>query len=140
MPLYRFVMGNILDSYDLDRADGRLAALRAAGPLVASIRDNALVAEYARELAGQLGMDIEEVRREVHRIASRRRGAARSRPTVTAPRVRGPGTTGRRPRPRSGGRRGPYCPTRTTGCSRSSGRRRSSWSRRRTCSARIATA
>ncbi len=78
VPLYRFVMGNILDSYDLDRADGRLAALRAAAPLVASVRDNALVGEYVRELSGQLGMDVEEVRREVYRLASRasRRGPA----------------------------------------------------------------
>jgi DNA primase len=82
VPLYRFVMGNILGQYDLDRADGRLAALRAAAPLVASVRDNALVGEYVRELAGQVGMDIEEVRREVVRIASRasRRGSSAAPP------------------------------------------------------------
>ncbi len=51
--------------HDLDRADGRLAALRAAAPLVASIRDASLVTGYARELAGLLGMDVEEVRSEV---------------------------------------------------------------------------
>ena len=71
MPLYRFVMSNLLRQHDLDRADGRLAALRAAAPLVASIRDNALVSGYARELAGLLGMDIDEVRAEVMRAASR---------------------------------------------------------------------
>jgi DNA primase len=76
VPLYRFVMGNILSQYDLDRADGRLAALRATAPLVASIRDHALVGEYLRELSGQLGMDIEEVRREVGRMASRSRRPA----------------------------------------------------------------
>jgi DNA primase len=42
-------MSNLLRQHDLDRADGRLAALRAAAPLVASIRDNALVSGYARE-------------------------------------------------------------------------------------------
>ncbi len=73
VPLYRFVMSNILGQYDLDRADGRLAALRATAPLVASIRDHALVGEYLREVAGQLGMDIEEVRREVGRVVSRSR-------------------------------------------------------------------
>ncbi len=71
MPLYRFVMTNLLKQHDLDRADGRLAALRAASPLVASIRDNALVSGYARELAGLLGMDVDEVRAEVMRAASR---------------------------------------------------------------------
>ena len=73
LPLYRFVMGNVLRQHDLDRADGRLAALRAAAPLVASIRDAGLVSGYVRELAGMLGMDIEEVRAEVMRAASRSR-------------------------------------------------------------------
>ena len=83
VPLYRFVMSNLLKQHDLDRADGRLAALRAAAPLVASIRDNALVAGYARELAGLLGMDIEEVRAEVMRAAARSgRRPARGRPTT----------------------------------------------------------
>jgi DNA primase len=71
VPLYRFVMTNVLTQHDLDRADGRLAALRAAAPLVASIRDTSLVTGYARELAGLLGMDVEEVRREVVRAANR---------------------------------------------------------------------
>jgi DNA primase len=71
VPLYRFVMNNVLKQHDLDRADGRLAALRSAAPLVASIRDNALVSGYARELAGLLGMDVEEVRAEVMRAAAK---------------------------------------------------------------------
>ena len=69
IPLYRFVMNNLLKQHDLDRVDGRIAALRSAAPLVASIRDNALVSGYARELAGLLGMDVEEVRAEVMRAA-----------------------------------------------------------------------
>jgi DNA primase len=71
VPLYRFVMSNVLKQHDLDRADGRLAALRSAAPLVASIRDNALVSGYARELAGLLGMDVEEVRTEMLHAAKR---------------------------------------------------------------------
>ncbi|MCW2811347.1 MAG: dnaG [Friedmanniella sp.] len=71
VPLYRFVMSNLLKQHDLDRADGRLAALRAAAPLVASIRDAAMVSGYARELAGLLGMDVEEVRAEVMRTAAK---------------------------------------------------------------------
>ena len=79
MPLYQFVMKNVLSQHDLDRADGRLAALRAAAPLVASIRDKALVDRYVRELSKLLGNeDFEEVRAEVLRAASRssRRAAA----------------------------------------------------------------
>jgi DNA primase len=71
VPLYRFVMGNVLQQHDLDRADGRLAALRSAAPLVANIRDTALVSGYIRELSSMLGMDVEEVRSEVLRVASR---------------------------------------------------------------------
>jgi DNA primase len=83
IPLYRFVMSNLLKQHDLDRADGRLAALRSAAPLVASIRDNALVSGYARELAGMLGMDIEEVRTELMRAAAKSgRRAAMGRSTT----------------------------------------------------------
>ncbi|HET9126579.1 MAG TPA: DNA primase [Propionibacteriaceae bacterium] len=72
IPLYEFVMGNVLRQHDLDRADGRLAALRQAAPLVGSIRDSSLVNQYVRELAGMLGMDIDEVRQEVSRAGRRR--------------------------------------------------------------------
>ncbi len=78
VPLYRFVMRNVLSGYDLDRVDGRLAALRAAAPLVSSIRDNSLVPGYLRELAQLLGMDPEEVRREV-RVTVQRRGRTAER-------------------------------------------------------------
>ncbi|MDN5726058.1 MAG: toprim domain-containing protein, partial [Propionibacteriales bacterium] len=71
VPLYRFVMGNVIAEFDLDRADGRVSALRAAAPLVASVRDQSMVLGYARDLAGLLGMDTEEVRHEVMRAASR---------------------------------------------------------------------
>lgn len=71
VPLYRFVMGNVITDFDLDRADGRVGALRAAAPLVASVRDQSMVLGYARDLAGMLGMDTEEVRQEVMRAAAR---------------------------------------------------------------------
>ncbi len=71
-PLYRFVMRNTLAGFDLDRVDGRIAALRAAAPLVSSIRDAALVPGYVRELSQLLGMDPEEVRAEVKKARGRR--------------------------------------------------------------------
>ena len=67
IPLYRFVMENIAQRYDLDRAEGRLGAAREAGELVTSIRDQSLVGQYLRDLAGILGMDVDDVRREVQR-------------------------------------------------------------------------
>ncbi|MET9276191.1 DNA primase [Kribbella sp. NPDC003557] len=71
VPLYRFVLTNILSRYDLDRADSRIDALREAAPLVARIRDKSKVTSFSLELAGRLGMDEEQVRAEVYRAASR---------------------------------------------------------------------
>ncbi|MER7245136.1 DNA primase [Kribbella sp. NPDC000426] len=71
VPLYRFVLGNVLSKYDLDRADTRVDALRDAARLVISIRDRSKVDAFTRELAGHLGMDEDQVRSEVYRAASR---------------------------------------------------------------------
>ncbi len=74
IPLYQFVMNNIAKSYDLDRADGRLAAAREGAELISAIRDQSLVNQYLRELAGVLGMDLDDVRREAARFGRRRGG------------------------------------------------------------------
>ncbi|MGB7962397.1 MAG: toprim domain-containing protein, partial [Propionicimonas sp.] len=84
VPLYRFVMRNVIGGFDLDRVEGRMSALRAAAPLVSSIRDAGLVPGYVRELAQLLGLDPEEVRREVKRAAGKRGG----RPSDSAPPLR----------------------------------------------------
>jgi DNA primase len=68
-PLYRFVLGNVLSRYDLDRADGRVDALREAARLVSSIRDKSKVDGFARELAGMIGVEVEDARAEVRRAA-----------------------------------------------------------------------
>jgi DNA primase len=85
VPLYRFVMRNVVDGFDLDRVDGRIAALRAAAPLISSIRDASLVPGYVRELAQLLGMDPDEVRAEVKRCPGSTcptRGTVVSRPSA----------------------------------------------------------
>lgn len=64
-PLFEFVIRTTLATFDLSTAEGRVGALRAAAPAVASIRDSALKPEYTRMLAGWLGMDGETVRRAV---------------------------------------------------------------------------
>ncbi|RYU09421.1 DNA primase [Nocardioides iriomotensis] len=71
VPLYRFVLGNVVSRYDLDRADGRVDALREASRLVSAIRDRSKVEAFARELAGMVGVDVEEARAEVRRAAAR---------------------------------------------------------------------
>ncbi len=59
VPLYRYVMKNTLERFDLDRADGRLAGVRAAAPMVASVRDAGLVSGYVRELACMVGLSFD---------------------------------------------------------------------------------
>jgi DNA primase len=71
VPLYRFVLGNVVNRYDLDRADGRIDALREAAKLVISIRDRSKVDAFARELAGMLGIEVDDARREVRRAAAK---------------------------------------------------------------------
>jgi len=66
-PLFEFAIRSSLTQFDLDSAEGRVAALRHAAPLVARIRDTALRPEYARRLAGWLGMEVEPVVAAVRR-------------------------------------------------------------------------
>ena len=84
VPLYRFVLGNVVSRYDLDRADGRIDAMRDAARLVTAIRDRSKVDAFARELAGMVGIDEYDVVREVRRAAGR--GQAPSAPVTTGPR------------------------------------------------------
>ncbi len=70
-PLYRFVLTNVLTRYDLDRADGRVDALREAARLVSSVRDKSKVEAFTRELASTIGIDVDEARAEVRRAAAR---------------------------------------------------------------------
>lgn len=86
IPLYRFVLTNVVGRYDLDRADGRVDALREAAKLVSAIRDRSKVEGFSRELAGMVGVDVEEARAEVKRAASRRPDEPRgTRPAAQAP-------------------------------------------------------
>ncbi|SDR81933.1 DNA primase [Nocardioides scoriae] len=83
VPLYRFVLANVVQRYDLDRADGRIDAMREAAKLVTSIRDRSKVDAFSRELAGMIGIEPADVQRAV-------RNAARSGPeqATAAPRTR----------------------------------------------------
>ncbi|HEX2497386.1 MAG: DNA primase [Actinomycetes bacterium] len=74
VPMFEFAIRSVLEPYDLDSAEDRVAALRRAVPMVASIRDRALRPEYTKRLAGWLGMDIEPVAAAVAGIAGRTNG------------------------------------------------------------------
>lgn len=65
VPLFEFAIKSTIANYDLDSAEGRIAALRDAAPIVGKIRDGALRPEYARRLAGWLGMDVSDVAKAV---------------------------------------------------------------------------
>lgn len=64
-PMFEFMVRRRLAGHDLETVEGRVAALRAAAPVVAGIRDPALRGGYVRNLAGWLGMDPREVGRAV---------------------------------------------------------------------------
>lgn len=80
VPLFEFAIRAALADHDLDRAEGRVGGLRAAAPVVAGIRDQALRPEYTRLLAGWLGLPVEEVS---HAVAA----AGRAQPAPTARRL-----------------------------------------------------
>ncbi len=71
VPLYRFVLANVVQRYDLDRADGRVDAMREAAKLVTAIRDRSKVDAFSRELAGMIGIEPADVQREVRRASAR---------------------------------------------------------------------
>lgn len=84
VPMVEFVIDQRISGFDLASVEGRVGALRAAAPVVADLRDPLLQPEYVRVLARRLGMDTEDVRREVER-AGRTAGAGRdSSPTPTS--------------------------------------------------------
>jgi len=70
VPLFEFAIRQTIAAYDLNTAEGRVAALREAAPIINTIRDAALRPEYARRLAGWLGMDAAEVTRALGRTSS----------------------------------------------------------------------
>ncbi|MFN8076152.1 MAG: DNA primase [Kineosporiaceae bacterium] len=72
-PMFEFAIRTTLRQFDLETAEGRVAALRQAAPTVARIRDTSLRPEYGRLLAGWLGMPEADVSRAV-RAASRTAG------------------------------------------------------------------
>ena len=79
-PMFEFMIRRQLAGHNLETVEGRVAALRAAAPVVAGIRDSALVDGYVRNLAGWLGMEPKEVARAV---TSARSASGRSTPVRT---------------------------------------------------------
>ena len=72
VPLFEFAIKSSIKQFDLGNADGRVQALNAAAPLIGKIRDASLRPEYARSLAGWLGMEVEVVMAAVKKNTSTR--------------------------------------------------------------------
>ena len=72
VPLVEFVLRTTVARVDLETAEGRVAALDAGVPLVAQIKDHSLRDEYARRLAGLVGVD------DPMRVVARVRGLIRA--------------------------------------------------------------
>jgi DNA primase len=72
VPLVEFAIKAGLARFDLESAEGRVQALAHAAPLVAKIKDRALRPEYARRLAGWLGMEVEAVTGKVAELSGDR--------------------------------------------------------------------
>jgi DNA primase len=97
IPLAEFAIRSTLSHHDLDLPEGRVQALAAAAPVVARLKDWSLRDEYARRLAGWLGMDepgvLERVRagggarpqQPPQQRAARRDGQAAMRPDPRDP-------------------------------------------------------
>jgi DNA primase len=61
VPLYEFAIRSLLDEYDLDTAEGRIAALDAAARFIARIKDDALRKVYAGRVDRWLGLNDPEL-------------------------------------------------------------------------------
>ncbi|MDP9436426.1 MAG: DNA primase [Actinomycetota bacterium] len=85
VPLVEFALRSLLARYDLETAEGRVQALAATAPLVAKIKDRALRPEYARRLAGWLGMEVELVAGRVGELSGEARPPAQRRPAQRPP-------------------------------------------------------
>ena len=70
-PLIAFALRSHLAKHDLDLIEGRVAALAVTAPLVAKVKHRELRPLYVRKLAGDLGMEVEEVGRAVAAAAGR---------------------------------------------------------------------
>jgi DNA primase len=85
-PLFEFAIKQKLSKFDLSTIEGRVAAARAAAPVVAGIQDPAMRPAYTRELAGWVNLDGNDVAALVDSAAKagRQQAVAEMRKDVTS--------------------------------------------------------
>jgi len=91
VPLAEFAIRATLAKFDLDLPEGRVQALNEAAPVVARLKDWSLREEYARRLAGWLGMDEQAVRARVRSGDAPPESRGGRRPVAARPDPRDPG-------------------------------------------------
>src|SRR5690606_28844304 len=72
VPMFEFAVRTTVARFELASPEGRVAASRAVAPMVATVRDPGLRAEYTREVAGLLGLGVEQMQAEVVRAERQR--------------------------------------------------------------------
>ncbi|PTW91631.1 DNA primase [Microbacteriaceae bacterium MWH-Ta3] len=80
-PMFEFMIRRAIATYNLETVEGRVGAVRAAGPILAGIRDTSVVDGYVRMVAGWIGVDPADVRAGFSR-GSRDVVPASARPVV----------------------------------------------------------
>lgn len=82
VPMFEFAVRTTLAAHDLGTPEGRVAGMRAVAPIIADIRDHALRPEYARTVAGWIGVEVEQLAGVVAEAArtGRRPGEGFDRP------------------------------------------------------------
>jgi DNA primase len=92
VPMYEFAVRSVVERYDLATTEGQLAALDAAAPIVARIRDRGLRQRYAVNLDRWLGLLDEQfvLRRVAERSGTAGQPAANGTRAPVQPDVRNP--------------------------------------------------
>ena len=71
VPLFEFAIKSEIAKYDVNAAEGRVSALNQVAPLIGKIRDASLRPEYARLVAGWLGLEVDIVTSAIKKSATR---------------------------------------------------------------------
>jgi len=90
IPLVEFVIRSKIEGFDLDSAEGRTNALKAAAPVIAAIADRILRTEYVRLVAGWTGVEPALVADAVRSAGGSAKGRGRPQGARAVPDERDP--------------------------------------------------
>ena len=70
IPMFEFAVRTTLDRFDLGSVEGRVRGMRAVAPIIKGIRDSAMRPAYTREVAGWIGVPLDQLELEVHKASA----------------------------------------------------------------------